>query len=204
MRNKTVALQAKKDAGKNDMAIDKPAAAGRTIKKTPAAKPLVRIGVLVHDVARMRKTIFDQAVKEMGITRAQWWALSNLSRHKTEGMNQSDLARALNVGKPTIGGLIDRLTEKGMVERRSHGDDRRVKNIYITDHGYDLIHYMSPIAASLNTVFLEGIAEKDIKVAEAVLQKLKENLQQMFESGPNLKLPRAFKAKLEAMRDSDD
>lgn len=202
--SKTLPLRAKKDAAKNDSAAEKPLAVGRVIKKNPAAKPIVRIGVLVHDVARMRKTIFDQAVKEMGITRAQWWALSNLSRHKTEGMNQSDLARALNVGKPTIGGLIDRLTEKGMVERRSHGDDRRVKNIYITDHGYDLIHYMSPIAASLNTVFLEGINEKDIKVAEAVLQKLKENLQQMFESGPNLKLPKAFKAKLEAMRDSDD
>jgi DNA-binding MarR family transcriptional regulator len=200
---KTVPLRTRKYAGKNDSAKEKPAPAGRVIKKTAAAKPIVRIGVLVHDVARMRKTIFDQAVKEMGITRAQWWALSNLSRHKTEGMNQSDLARALNVGKPTIGGLIDRLTEKGMVERRSQDDDRRVKNIYITDHGYDLIHYMSPIAANLNTVFLEGINEKDIKVAEAVLQRLKENLQLLFESGPNLKLPKAFKAKLDAMRDSE-
>jgi hypothetical protein len=63
---------------------------------------------------------------------------------------------------------------------------------------------MSPIAANLNTVFLEGINEKDIKVAESVLQKLKDNLQQLFESGPNLKLPKAFKAKLEAMRDADD
>jgi DNA-binding MarR family transcriptional regulator len=202
--SKTLPLRTKKDIGKNDTASARPAATGRVTKKTAAAKPIVRIGVLVHDVARMRKTIFDQAVKEMGITRAQWWALSNLSRHKTEGMNQSDLARALNVGKPTIGGLIDRLTEKGMVERRSQGDDRRVKNIYITDHGYDLIHYMSPIAASLNTVFLEGINEKDIEVAEAVLQRLKENLQLLFESGPNLKLPKAFKAKLEAMRDSEE
>jgi DNA-binding MarR family transcriptional regulator len=200
----TVALQAKKGAGKNVGNADKRPPAGRIVKRTPAAKPLVRIGVLLHDVARMRKTIFDQAVKEMGITRAQWWALSNLSRHKTEGMNQSDLARALFVGKPTIGGLIDRLTEKGMVERRSHDDDRRVKNIYITDHGYDLIHYMSPIAASLNTVFLEGIADKDIKVAEAVLQQMKDNLEDLFDSGPNLKVPTAFKAKLEAMRDSDD
>jgi DNA-binding MarR family transcriptional regulator len=196
---KTVPLRTKRD-GSNGKA----APAGRVTKKTAAAKPIVRIGILVHDVARMRKTIFDQAVKEMGITRAQWWALANLSRHKSEGMTQSDLARVLDVGKPTIGGLIDRLTEKGMVERRSHGDDRRVKNIYITDHGYDLIYYMSPIAASLNTAFLAGINEKDIKVAEAVLEQLKENLQQLFESGPNLKLPKAFKAKLEAMRDADE
>jgi len=193
---KTVPLRSKRDGS-----APKAAPAGRVNKKAPAAKPIVRIGILVHDVARMRKTIFDQAVKEMGITRAQWWALANLSRHKSEGMSQSDLARVLDVGKPTIGGLIDRLTEKGMVERRSQGDDRRVKNIYITDHGYDLIYYMSPIAANLNTVFLEGINDKDIKVAEMVLQQMKKNLQNLFESGPNLKLPKAFKAKLEAMRD---
>ncbi len=194
---KAASLQVKKPSAR-----DKPTAA--TSKKTVAAKPLVRIGVLVHDVARMRKTIFDQAVKGMGITRAQWWALANLSFHKTEGMNQSDLARALDVGKPTIGGLIDRLTEKNMVERRSQGDDRRVKNIYITDHGYDLIFHMSPIAASLNTVFLEGIEAKDIKVAEAVLQQMKENLMNLFESGPTLKLPKAFKAKLASMRDAEN
>jgi hypothetical protein len=41
-------------------------------------------------------------------------------------------------------------------------------------------------------------------VAETVLQRLKENLQLLFESAPTLKLPKAFKAKLEAMRDSDD
>jgi DNA-binding MarR family transcriptional regulator len=193
---KSVPLQSKRDGGNR-----KAAPAARAKKKTQAAKPIVRIGVLVHDVARMRKTIFDQAVREMGITRAQWWALANLSRHKAEGMSQSELARVLDVGKPTMGGLIDRLMEKGMVERRSEGDDRRVKYVYITEHGYDLIYYMSPIAASLNTVFLEGIDDKDIQVAEAVLQQLKKNLQKLLESGPNLKLPKAFKAKVVAMRD---
>lgn len=165
-----------------------------------AGKPIVRIGILVHDVARMRKTIFDQAVAEMGITRAQWWALANVSRHATEGMNQSDLARVLGVGKPTIGGFIDRLSEKGLVERRSLDGDRRVKNIYITDYGNELIFHMSPIAASLNNVFLEGIDEKDIKVAEAVLEQMKQNLERLFGSSSTVKLPKAFKRKVASMR----
>jgi MarR family transcriptional regulator for hemolysin len=148
--------------------------------KVPAAKPIVRIGVLVHDVARMRKTIFDQAVRQMGITRAQWWALSNLSRNKSEGMNQSDLAKILDVGKPTIGGLIDRLVDNGMIERQSDGGDRRIRRIFITEKGYQLISHMSPVAARLNTVFLEGIDEKDVKIAEKVLEHLKENLRQLM------------------------
>lgn len=64
----------------------------------------VRIGFLVHDVSRMRRTLFDQAMKPLGITRSQWWVLSQLSRHTRTGMLQTDLARDLDVGKVTVGG----------------------------------------------------------------------------------------------------
>jgi hypothetical protein len=43
-----------------------------------------RIGFLVHDVSRLRQTVFDQAMKPHGVTRAQWWALeltSMTTRH---------------------------------------------------------------------------------------------------------------------------
>lgn len=53
-----------------------------------------RIGFLVHDVSRLRKTLFDQEIKHLGITRAQWWALAQLSREdRPEGMLQIELAR---------------------------------------------------------------------------------------------------------------
>ena len=89
--------------------------AARNVPRRIAAQPFLRIGFLVHDVSRMRRTLFDQSVKPLGITRAQWWALANLSRHETEGMIQSDLARLLEVGKVTVGGLIDRLEGSGHV-----------------------------------------------------------------------------------------
>jgi DNA-binding MarR family transcriptional regulator len=137
----------------------------------------------------MRKTIFDQAVRDLGITRAQWWALSNLSRHKDDGMSQSDLARKLDVGKPTIGGLIDRLTERGLVERRLDGDDRRVRKLFITARGYEIISNMSPIAASLNDVFLENVPQDQVHIAELALEQMKKNLQKLLGSGSTLNLP---------------
>lgn len=187
---------------KKARASEKKASNIKAVTKPVAAKPIVRIGILLHDVARMRKTIFDQNVKELGITRAQWWALSNISRNVSEGITQSELARVLNVGKPTIGGLIDRLIEKGLVKRRSYGDnrrsngdDRRLKNIVITDDGYDLITDMSPIASNLNTIFLDGISEKNIAIAEEVLEQMKSNLQRLLESGPALELAKTIASK---------
>ena len=78
-----------------------------------------RIGFHVHDVSRMRRTLFDHEMKPLGITRSQWWALAQLSRSEGhdggEGMLQTDLARILEVGKVTIGGLVDRLEASGFV-----------------------------------------------------------------------------------------
>jgi DNA-binding MarR family transcriptional regulator len=150
--------------------------APRPTPKRARAESYIRIGFLVHDVSRMRRTLFDQALKPLGITRAQWWALANLSRQETEGMIQSDLARLLDVGKVTIGGLIDRLEASGHVQRRPDPVDRRIKRIFITEHGYDVIDHMKAVARSLNDTILAGIPAEEVHIAEEVMHRMKENL----------------------------
>jgi len=150
----------------------------RSAPRRIAAQPFLRIGFLVHDVSRMRRTLFDQSVKPLGITRAQWWALANLSRHETEGMIQSDLARLLEVGKVTVGGLIDRLEGSGHVERRPDPIDRRIKRIFITDRGYELIKLMTAVGRDLNAIILKGVHLDQVHIAEKVLHKMKDNMRE--------------------------
>src|SRR5262245_33864459 len=45
-----------------------------------------RIGFLIHDVSRLRRTVVDKVLRPMGVTRSQWWVLANLSRHNRQGM----------------------------------------------------------------------------------------------------------------------
>jgi DNA-binding MarR family transcriptional regulator len=128
----------------------------------------------------MRRTLFDQAIKPLGITRAQWWALANLSRHDDEGVIQSDLARLMDVGKVTIGGLIDRLEASGQVERRFDKDDRRIKRVYITKRGYEVIELMTTVARDLNATILKGIPPEQVHQAEEVMAKMKANLRDLL------------------------
>ena len=150
-------------------------ASGNSIRRV-APQPYLKIGFLVHDVSRMRRTLFDQRVKDLGITRAQWSALSALSRHETEGTIQSDLARELEVGKVTIGGLIDRLETSGIVERRTDAKDRRIRRVFITQKGYDVIEQMQLIGRELNTLIMKDITLDKIHLAEEVLHEMKVNL----------------------------
>ncbi len=128
----------------------------------------------------MRRTLFDQAVKPLGITRAQWWVLANLSRQEPAGMIQSDLARLLDVGKVSVGALIDRLEASGHVQRRADPVDRRIKRVFITDRGYEVIDKMRSVGRDLTRLILKGIPLDEVHVAEEVLHRMKDNLREQL------------------------
>ena len=148
-----------------------------TTKQT--AQPF-RFGFLVHDVSRMRRTLFDDQMKPLGVTRSQWSVLAYLSRESNNGTMQVDLARDMDVGKVTIGGLIDRLESSGHVERRLDARDRRARRIFITEKGFETIRQMQTVGAELNDRVLEGVSERDLKITEKTLARVKENIRSLL------------------------
>jgi MarR family transcriptional regulator for hemolysin len=155
--------------------------AASVASKRPTAKPF-RFGFLVHDVSRMRRTLFDARVKPLGITRSQWSVLAALSRLGDEGMMQVALARHLDVGKVTVGGLIQRLMTAGLVRRENDEKDARVRRVFITENGYDIIRKMELIGTTNNDRILEGVSYQDLRIAEEVLAKVKANIRAELEA----------------------
>jgi MarR family transcriptional regulator, transcriptional regulator for hemolysin len=135
-----------------------------------------RIGFLIHDVSRLRRTVVDKALKPMGVTRSQWWVLANLSRHDGEGMMQTELAKVMDVGKVTLGGLIDRLEASGLVKRQADPKDRRAKRVVTTPKGVKLLSEITLIAKGVNAQIMNGIAKGDVSRAELVLHRMKQQL----------------------------
>ena len=136
----------------------------------------LRFGFLVHDVSRLRRTLFDQRMKPLGVTRSQWWVLGHLSRSKGEPMSQVELARLLDVGKAALGGLVDRLERTGYVTRLVSTEDRRVKQVALTAKGAKFLAVMEAIGRQLNAEITDGIDEKDLQRFESVLDQMKRNL----------------------------
>jgi len=99
--------------------------------------PLERnFGFLIHDIARLMRTEFDQTMKPLGLTRSQWWVLAYLLRK--DGPTQKELGDILDISKVTLSGLINRLEARGWVERRPDSEDRRAKRIFLTDQASKL------------------------------------------------------------------
>ena len=140
------------------------------------ATPRAQFSFLVHDVSRMRRTFFDLALKPLGITRSQWWALGNISRHADEGMVQTELARVLEIGKVSVGGLIDRLEDAGLVYRKTEKVDRRVKRIFITAKGFEMLDQIAVVGEKLDAQLYENVDAAELEAASHVMLQLKENV----------------------------
>ena len=140
-----------------------------------------RIGFLVHDVSRLRQTVFDQAMKPHGVTRAQWWALAQLTRYDPAGgMTQAELARLLGLGTVATGAMVDRLEAAGLVVRKVDAADRRINRVHVTARGSRLLERMVAVGRNLNRSVLGGISKADLEATDRVLTALRQRMRGML------------------------
>ena len=131
-------------------------------------------GFLLNDVARLMRTAYDRRIRKLGLTRAQWWVLTHLFR--SNGVTQTELAETLEIEKPTLGRLLDRLQAKGWVRREHDAADRRVWRVHLTEEVEPALRTMRKIAAELRRDALTGISAAERERFVDTLLAIKENL----------------------------
>jgi MarR family transcriptional regulator for hemolysin len=150
----------------------------------------IRIGFLIHDVSRLRRTAFDQRMKPLGITRSQWWVLTGVSRHGEAGIMQTELADVLDLGKVALGRLIDRLQHRGFIKRRADPNDRRINRVHVTPKGKEVLEKMVKVGMDMNARVMKGIPLKRQHLLAETLHEMKANLIAL-DTVPGSKIKRA-------------
>jgi MarR family transcriptional regulator, transcriptional regulator for hemolysin len=132
------------------------------------------LGYLLRDVARLLRKRFEQKAKHLGLTRAQWRVILYLS--KNEGIHQAALADLLEIEPITLVRILDRLAERGLIERRQHPTDRRSWSLFLKDAARPLLVALSPVGEATREEALEGISEADRDRLVETLARMKTNL----------------------------
>jgi MarR family transcriptional regulator, transcriptional regulator for hemolysin len=145
------------------------------------ARQAIRLSFLIHDVSRMRRTAFDQLMKPLGVTRTQWWVLAHLSRN--DGMMQTQLADALDVGKASLGTFLERLEASGLIERRDDPIDKRAKRVYMARAGHQLLKQMMQEEIVFNERILRDLSQHDRESMIRTLTCIKRALSQQIDTG---------------------
>lgn len=131
-------------------------------------------GFLVNDVARALRTEYDRRVRELGLTRSQWWVLNHLYRNP--GLTQSELAEILELEKPSVGRLLDRLEAKGWVRREHDARDRRAWRLHLGEAAEPQMRALRKRAAELMGDALAGLSAADRERLIDLLLRVKANL----------------------------
>jgi DNA-binding MarR family transcriptional regulator len=170
----------REDAPAGAPAKEKQSSRGAAARQSQRHIRDVRLGFLMHDVSRMRRRAFDEYMKPLGITRAQWWIIAHLSRR--DGMVQTELASMLDVGKPSLSAVIDRLEKSGLIERRPHPSDRRAKSIFMTQKARKLLTQMQAAERKYNELILCDLSEADRDQLLMLLERVKNTLADFTQS----------------------
>ena len=103
-------------------------------------------------------------IRALGLSIPQFDLLSTLTEQ--EGISQSELAERLYVTKGNVSGLVDRLVQAGLVERRAIAGDRRSYAMHLTPEGRRLAEagiaaQRDFVASTLGKLKPDDLAELD-------------------------------------------
>jgi DNA-binding MarR family transcriptional regulator len=107
------------------------------------------IAILVIEVARELATGFTRQASERGLTFPQAFLIRQLG----QPMSMKAVADRMHCDASNLTGIVDRLEARGLVVRRSHPTDRRVKELVLTDAGErlrDQLAKLPPYAPELS------------------------------------------------------
>lgn len=123
--------------------------------------------------------------KTCGISAAQLWALWELER--SPGLKVSDLAKRLSIQASTASNLLDKLEQRGLVERQRRERDQRIVRIFLTTDG-DALLKRAPAApqGELNRA-LERMDPDQIRLLDHALADLASRMA-CVESGAGLQV----------------
>ena len=133
-------------------------------------------GFLVHDVSRLIKRRFERRGRQMGlpVTRQQAAVLLNIAGN--EGVSQAEVATWLDIEPIALVRMLDKLHEEGLVERRPHPTDRRVRTLWLTPAARPVIDRVLAINEAIRQEAFGGLSPKTRDLLIDVLGQIKSNL----------------------------
>jgi len=132
------------------------------------------LGFVLHDVARLLGRRFGQLAGHLGLTGSQWRAVAYLS--KNEGTNQACLADMLEIEPITLVRMLDRLEQRGLIERRVDPNDRRAWRLFLKEEARPLLEAIAPFGEATRAEALDGVDAEERNRLMATLTLMKSNL----------------------------
>jgi MarR family transcriptional regulator, transcriptional regulator for hemolysin len=134
----------------------------------------IETGYRLADNSRQLRRLFDERVRDLGLTGPQARLLLALERHPNE--NQVFYAERLEIEPITLTRIADRLEDAGWIERQSDPADRRARILHLTDKSRSIVIALRASVEALFDEMLGGFDAAERETFARMLERIAANL----------------------------
>jgi DNA-binding MarR family transcriptional regulator len=117
------------------------------------------VGFLARVLAGHATTVYEQVTKQTDITPQQFGVL--LTLHQQGTITLTELTRSTRADRSTIGEMVRRMKDRGLIERMPGKDDRRTSLVSITEKGRTVLLDLLPHMPELQDRLLARIPAEE-------------------------------------------
>lgn len=145
--------------------------------RAQAYDPAQSVGYLMRRVLSGFLQEIEAELEPSGLTSAQWLPLFKLARGK--GCTAAEMARVCELDAGATTRLLDRLEDKGLIQRERSEEDRRVVNLSLTREGKQAAKVVPEVLSCVHNGALAGFTPEEWETLKSLLRRMLANLDSM-------------------------
>ena len=121
--------------------------------------PEGRVGYLLRQAQHTLRTAMYQPLAEIGITAAQYSVLSVADAEP--GLSGAELARDTMLTPQSVNAIVVLLERAGLLERRPDARDQRLRRIYVSQAGREVLAVARPAVGAVEQRMVASLTEAE-------------------------------------------
>ena len=135
------------------------------------------LGPMLGHCAHLARERMDARMSRFGMTPAQTHVLRYLRQNGGQ-MPQRELLENLRVKPSTVNGILDRMEEKGLVERSVSGTDARQRVVALTPAGLEREAEAKQSFLEAEALIAKGMTKEETDTLRSLLERVIHNLEE--------------------------
>lgn len=131
-----------------------------------------------QNLARSADRVFQNA---LGVSATHVAAL--LAIENEEGGLLKNLTQQLQIKNSAVTGLVQRMTEAGLIRRETSRTDGRAGQLFVSDKGRAVTEQAKPLVRAMNAKLMAGFADEELAV---IVRFLSQAATMSFDEEPNV------------------
>ena len=121
----------------------------------------------------VQKALLER-LRDTGLTIGQPKILDYLKDH--DGSSQKDIAKACFLEAGSLTTILNKMEEKGLIERRILNGNRRSFHIFMTDEGREKMQLIDRSFSEIEKKALSDVSDEELETFMSVYKKIYKNL----------------------------